>query len=148
MGILKPPSPLADPKSGLSASVLMEKQQAAAASAAAGASNDGNRLAEPRLSDDTKSSGGSHYRCLVVLIKYVVQDSAERQFPSFVNEVEDLQFPETSLCRERKNSDSRKPGTDLLGEPCKPEDFFIHPSSPSQHRRGYLRLRHEPGAQH
>ena len=62
MGILKPPSPLADPKNGLSASVLMEKQQAAAASAAAGASNDGNRLAEPRLSDDTKSSGGSHYR--------------------------------------------------------------------------------------
>ena len=97
MGILKPPSPLADPKSGLSASVLMEKQQAAAASAASGAaSNDGNRLAEPRLSDDTKSSGGSHYRCLVVLIKYVVHDSAKRQFPSFVNEVEDLQFPETS----------------------------------------------------
>ena len=67
MGILKPPSPLADPKSGLSASVLMEKQQAAAS--AAGTSNDGNRLAEPRLSDDTKSSGGSHYRCFVVLIK-------------------------------------------------------------------------------
>ena len=60
MGILKPASPLADAKSGLSASVMMEKQQAAAASAAA--SNNSNRLAEPRLSDDTKSSGGSHYR--------------------------------------------------------------------------------------
>ena len=64
MGILKQKSPplAADKKlGGLSPAEMLKAQQAAAAAGdAAAASN--NWLAEPRLSDGTKSSGGSHYR--------------------------------------------------------------------------------------
>ena len=63
MGILKPTSPLAEKsKNGAAAA------SASTVTAAEAAAVKNNRLAEPRLSDDTKSSGGSHYRCVLKIL--------------------------------------------------------------------------------